>query len=338
MEILLRLLNCDGDCYVQAINKDAASFKDQFIYDIKDENGDLIECSANIKNENNTYSTEINWFLGDYNIKEVLEIIVAAGHTFKTDDSELMAWYTEATGEEWPEKTQSILLRTNDENQVLALYPEDGDSMTTIESKNGTTNTVYCSNDSLSCEYEHADGVFWNLEDYTLQQIKQMIENAGHDWETDDPAIEADTSYLPEEEPKTKTKTGYRNINYRYGNAWVVASLKEFAESVNFTIEESAHQESNLSLLNQKISQYDLREGYDYEVITDSQSEEEIPLKITVKTDDYASTDVSSLTNEIQEAIDNGRQKWYFCDNTPDIEIIAEHIITSDTDYVFDVK
>jgi len=51
-----------------------------------------------------------------------------------------------------------ILLRETD-NRVCALDPDSGEALTRIPTERAP---VWCDNDNLSTDYDHANGIYWN--------------------------------------------------------------------------------------------------------------------------------------------------------------------------------
>lgn len=60
-----------------------------------------------------------------------------------------------------------ILLRKNG-GRVWALYPDDGRNMTRI------IPGIYCDNDVISTEYEHAEGIYWKSFAEAKRQIHSI--------------------------------------------------------------------------------------------------------------------------------------------------------------------
>ncbi len=70
-----------------------------------------------------------------------------------------------------------ILLREasrtiNDEEKtiVVALNTDDGMAMTRIENP-----SVWCDNDNLNTEFEHADGIYWESWEKAKEQLKNHL-------------------------------------------------------------------------------------------------------------------------------------------------------------------
>lgn len=60
--------------------------------------------------------------------------------------------------------------------QIAALHPEDGSPMCHIPA---TTKPIWCNNDGLSTEYNHAEGIYWN----TWEEAEKQL--SGHEIYTD---------------------------------------------------------------------------------------------------------------------------------------------------------
>ena len=69
-----------------------------------------------------------------------------------------------------------ILLRETENEQddgtmikrIIALHPEDGSSMCYIPA---ITDPIWCDNDELSAEHNHAEGIFWNTWEEAEKQL-----------------------------------------------------------------------------------------------------------------------------------------------------------------------